>query len=101
MFARLHTTLFFHTTTLFLHTHRQKKQAFKIKFAEARAKEHPDLAETYASKIKSMKAAGALKPDDFVMCFGSALNLPPLKQQPHHSHNPTNNQNDGSGRGPR
>lgn len=30
---------------------------FKIKFAEARAKEHPDLADTYAKKVASMKAA--------------------------------------------
>lgn len=32
---------------------------FKIKFAEARAKENPDLADTYAKKIASMKAAEA------------------------------------------
>lgn len=34
-------------------------QAFKIKFAEARAKERPDLADTYAKKIAAMKAAGS------------------------------------------
>lgn len=33
--------------------------AFKIKFAEARAKERPDLADTYAKKIAAMKAADA------------------------------------------
>ncbi|GBF89455.1 TCHQD class glutathione S-transferase [Raphidocelis subcapitata] len=33
--------------------------AFKIKFAEARAKENPELAGTYAKKIAGMKAADA------------------------------------------
>ncbi|KAF8063800.1 hypothetical protein HT031_003657 [Scenedesmus sp. PABB004] len=33
--------------------------AFKRKFAEARAAEHPELADTYATKIQSMAAADA------------------------------------------
>jgi hypothetical protein len=35
-----------------------RPQDFKIKFAKARAAENPDLADTYAAKIASMKAQG-------------------------------------------
>jgi hypothetical protein len=31
---------------------------FKMKYAQARAAQHPELKHTYDSKIKSMKAAG-------------------------------------------
>ena len=31
---------------------------FKMKYAEARAAQHPELKDTYSSKIQSMKAAG-------------------------------------------
>jgi hypothetical protein len=33
-------------------------QDFKIKFAQARAGENPDLADIYARKVESMKAQG-------------------------------------------
>lgn len=33
-------------------------QTFKVKYAEARAKEHPELAQVYADKIAGLKAAG-------------------------------------------
>lgn len=35
-----------------------KLQTYKIKYAEARAKEHPELSDVYNNKIKSMQAAG-------------------------------------------
>lgn len=35
-------------------------QQFKIKYAEARAKEHPELQQVYADKIAAMKAAGGV-----------------------------------------
>ena len=35
-------------------------QTFKVKYAEARAKEHPELQAVYQDKIKGMKAAGGL-----------------------------------------
>jgi hypothetical protein len=35
-------------------------QTFKVRYAEARAKDHPELAQLYADKIKAMKAAGEL-----------------------------------------
>lgn len=35
-------------------------QAFKVKYAEARAKEHPELQAVYAAKIAAMQAAGVL-----------------------------------------
>jgi hypothetical protein len=31
---------------------------FKMKYAQARSAQHPELKDTYDSKIKSMKAAG-------------------------------------------
>jgi hypothetical protein len=37
-----------------------KLTQFKQKFAEARSAQHPELKDTYSSKIKSMKAAGML-----------------------------------------
>lgn len=33
-------------------------QTFKLKYAEARAKEHPELQQVYADKIAGLKAAG-------------------------------------------
>lgn len=35
-----------------------KLQAFKVKYAEARAQERPDLREVYDKKIKMLKEAG-------------------------------------------
>lgn len=35
-------------------------QTFKVKYAEARAKDHPELAQVYTDKIAAMKAAGEL-----------------------------------------
>ena len=35
-------------------------QQFKIKYAEARAKEHPELQQVYADKVAAMKAVGGL-----------------------------------------
>eukprot|EP00879_Flechtneria_rotunda_P013342 GHRR01013932.1.p1 GENE.GHRR01013932.1~~GHRR01013932.1.p1 ORF type:complete len:174 (+),score=85.15 GHRR01013932.1:450-971(+) len=40
-----------------------KLQVYKIKYAEARAKEHPALAATYQDKIKGIKAAEAAGAD--------------------------------------
>jgi len=37
----------------------QGLQDYKIKYAEARAKQHPELAQVYAEKIEGMKKAGA------------------------------------------
>ena len=33
-------------------------QTFKVKYAEARAKEHPELQSVYVDKIAGLKAAG-------------------------------------------
>lgn len=33
-------------------------QTFKVKYAEARAKAHPELQQVYADKIAGLKAAG-------------------------------------------
>jgi hypothetical protein len=41
-------------------------QTFKVKYAEARAKDHPELAQLYADKIAAMKAAGELTALDTV-----------------------------------
>lgn len=35
-------------------------QTFKLKYAEARAKENPELRDVYMNKIKSIKEAGTL-----------------------------------------
>lgn len=35
-----------------------KLQEFKLKYAAARAKEHPELQQVYADKIAGMKATG-------------------------------------------
>eukprot|EP00878_Enallax_costatus_P004115 GHUV01004343.1.p1 GENE.GHUV01004343.1~~GHUV01004343.1.p1 ORF type:complete len:195 (+),score=74.61 GHUV01004343.1:238-822(+) len=40
-----------------------KLQTYKIRYAEARAKEHPELREVYNSKIESLKAADAASGD--------------------------------------
>jgi hypothetical protein len=36
-----------------------KLQEFKLQYAAARAKEHPELQQVYADKIAAMKATGA------------------------------------------
>jgi hypothetical protein len=36
----------------------QGLQDYKIKYAEARAKQNPDLAQVYSDKIAGIKAAG-------------------------------------------
>ncbi|WIA34352.1 hypothetical protein OEZ86_012689 [Tetradesmus obliquus] len=48
---------------------------FKMKYAEARAAQHPELKDTYSSKIQSMKAADATAKDAAAVAANNALLL--------------------------